>query len=796
MSNTQLAIYIDGHKAEVGDDLSIPITKSFTDAITPTNYKNTYSKQVSIPATYRNNQIFSQIWKFDQILSDQEYYTFNPNKKVDFQLVNGPEVMMEGYVQLTSIKRSNGQPSAYNIILYGYLGDFFQTIHAKELQDLDFEYKLDHVINSTVVSAYSEGNKPELYNYLRYMMAYNGRYENFDSGSARGQDLTKEYDENQRLEYRSYYQRPVLKMSEIIQKIANQSGFTVNLSSQFFNSTNPYWADSWLSMPLYVAGQQTSYGHYNDWQNQIYGPVQLPNMYTNFSTRADFAESNDPFWQWEEDQYIDVSLIKAFSPKLRSQQTLTVHLEVQFSTPIVGRYQLRRRTETTDGVLIDRLGLVDYIKEVNPPFRYSNENIINAGQLGFTIEPDQFTGSVDVPVSYEVNIYPYDVDKIQIFRNVRLAENDESDALIIYNLDTHQEVPGNVRFEWSSSPVSVEYDYEIRSNSYIRQKDIIPLGIPQSSIFIDYCKIFGLLFDINPLTNEIDVVTRQGYFADYKIVDWSDRIDYSKEVSINPLPYNYRYGVLKWKESDTKYEKQYLNRFNQNYGSVLLDTGYEFNVAQHDLMNELIYENAIMSTEFDASFKGRSTIPYRDDKILPALFNAGNGNERLNSGTKLSLFFYVGGLASSNPNYPFQFTDDYYSTETYYDWNGVNPEQRSMYQFFTRVTAFNGEFYSWDFGKPAESYFDITDEQYPESATLYNRFWKRFWEERLNANTRIMTCWAYITKSEFASWKFNIFVRIQDSIWHVNKIIDYDVTGNGLTKCELIRVSDISAYYE
>ena len=81
-----------------------------------------------------------------------------------------------------------------------------------------------------------------------------------------------------------------------------------------------------------------------------------------------------------------------------------------------------------------------------------------------------------------------------------------------------------------------------------------------------------------------------------------------------------------------------------------------------------------------------------------------------------------------------------------------------------------------------------------DAVFIYDGFWKRYIEERYNLNNKKLTAYFDLTPSDFYMFKFSKFVKIENSLFIVNKISDFDMNGSGSTKVELIGVTDITAY--
>jgi hypothetical protein len=123
-----------------------------------------------------------------------------------------------------------------------------------------------------------------------------------------------------------------------------------------------------------------------------------------------------------------------------------------------------------------------------------------------------------------------------------------------------------------------------------------------------------------------------------------------------------------------------------------------------------------------------------------------------------------------------------------------------------------GQFYIYDYGSvgqinltsyPLVGHFDdpltptfdinfaICDYYYyqPTSLTennLYNRYWRRTMGQ-IN-NGKMLTAMFNLKEPDIQAMKLNDKIRIDNSWWNINKVIDYDANANKLTKVELISI--------
>ena len=101
---------------------------------------------------------------------------------------------------------------------------------------------------------------------------------------------------------------------------------------------------------------------------------------------------------------------------------------------------------------------------------------------------------------------------------------------------------------------------------------------------------------------------------------------------------------------------------------------------------------------------------------------------------------------------------------------------------------------SWDFAKPQISYAGESDLSYPGDICLYPRFWSSYIGALYDAKVRVMTANFWLDVDDLIQFSFHDFVMIDNHLWHVNKLIDFDLSGDHMTKAELIEVVDPDAW--
>lgn len=351
------------------------------------------------------------------------------------------------------------------------------------------------------------------------------------------------------------------------------------------------------------------------------------------------------------------------------------------------------------------------------------------------------------------------------------------------------------RLQYEGDP-PVDHVGNIRSGDTVNYKMIIGSSVTQLDFFLSYIKMFGLIVEKDPIRKHISIKTRKTFFSEYEILDWTGKTDYRKTKTVTPIPFDFKYGILRYENKDSYYESLYNEQHKIDYASVRIDTGYDFNDNDKVFFNN-IFQNVVMSTEYDAMFKGRNTdYIYADDKVLPALFTK-SGNELSYNDSSFHIVFWDGYIPT---NVPVRITDD---SELMlelglYMWNDSNANAITVSEIpnIFRVGQFNGVYYSLDFAKPAELYYPSSDEDYPEESTIYYRYWRNWIAERYNKNNKVLRCGFYLSPIDVNQFEFNQFIQINDTLWHINKIDGYDITKESSTSVELIRVDNLNNYID
>ncbi len=275
----RIELYIGGKLADLDEQGFLLYNYAFTDLEKPSTVKNSFSKQVKLPATPRNLAIFGHAERTDRAVGSGSGTTgmeFNPGWKTPFELRDELQTILEsGYLRLDSVTMKGRTVTGLKITLFGGIGSFFYNLSynqdgtKKTLADLDYGITLaQFTITASHINAcwsrlrnHDQGDGiASAYDVVNFAPAYNGIPEGqfspdkglvvpSSSGLADEQvegdktyrtqgayalvNLKSAKDEWACKDLRSYLQRPVLSMTAFLQAIAraaNNGGFTVDIS--------------------------------------------------------------------------------------------------------------------------------------------------------------------------------------------------------------------------------------------------------------------------------------------------------------------------------------------------------------------------------------------------------------------------------------------------------------------------------------------------------------------------------------------------------------------------------------
>jgi hypothetical protein len=251
-------------------------------------------------------------------------------------------------------------------------------------------------------------------------------------------------------------------------------------------------------------------------------------------------------------------------------------------------------------------------------------------------------------------------------------------------------------------------------------------------------------------------------------------------------------------------QDKYVETYGYNYGEKVVDTNYEFNNNTKKLFDKvttsIVYTPNVLS--WDSLFDNKQivyTVPYeiyvqcggKDNKYEKQFGNyfLWNGLQNFDTTTPLRGVIISDESLYQESNNIRCYTQDSTNSEPVPDIIGVNtfPNLSIKANYFNHTCLF-------EIPKVLYTPFlDILIRGEVNGNGIYTNIWSRYIQERYNQQNKIVTCSVYLTMQDYSNFNFNKFVRIENQLYIVNKIDNYDFSNNS-TKVELITIRDISSY--
>ena len=845
--------------------IQILLNKQFEALENPTKYYTEYSRSIQIPFTSFNNRLFSNIFKCDSVITNK---SIDPKKKLDFILLYNNEIITRGYAKLSNIY-DDGKNKYYVLNLFSSLGYIFNEIKQFTFDntntEIDSKYVIENplsdglVINKQLVKEAFEKtdyeldiNKKSDLDYITFFPQFQGKYSNFSSDkmeiSNSIYDIGAEYDEHQVRSYRSYYQGVGIWVNAIIQlikhKIESISDYKVVLSKEWFNASNPYWKDLIYTMPtLYREDSEnidtTKKEKYKILFNQYkYNILSLSDLSNSHKQILPFERSSGDYLYNAETKYFNI--YGGNSCHFHEQLNYTLFIADTYNSGFGGYCRIKddnclyltiKAIDANNGTDIvgasttymfysdenDRLETTqsyDYAIDIGITSRNYPNAITNA-DVGY--EKDKgFYWQGDLIADFEVRTdRPFCiVADIRTANNGKLTERAISeyvpqwDWLWVDNWQSSNDFgyTNGLTFFITCVEAEVENIENVRTNSKITFNRLWDTDETIYDVFMKYLKQFHLMVDLDEEEKTITISTKEKYFQNYKVVDWSNRLDRTKNLSIIPSNIENRYLMFGYKDGVGQRYDYYQKKYNTSYGRYRIDTGIEFNNNETTLIENLnpsmvctkkmfsIYNN--VKNPDGADFKGYGWKHYPNEAFVE---NDNNGVIANNYG---SFYFHCGtyepdsvlSKKDSNNKCYIEISDDTATEikQNTYCWNNSNNVK--CYSF-PLISAYDrsGK-YSIYFQDPKEIYFSKEVVPYNNPKGLYKLFWEKYLNEIYSIQNKFVTAYIYLDSTIYKNFKFNEFVVIDNVLYRVVAIKDYDVSSTSSTKVEMIQVSDISAY--
>lgn len=703
--------------------------------------------------------------------------------------------------------------------------------------------------------------------WIGFIPTYQGKYSDFSSDkeqllqSGRTDDMSRERDEHYKREFRSYYQQPFIWVDKLWKvakdKIENITDYTFNLDGSWFTGSNPYYKDLIYTCPSLFNSDDNfrqSSENYDDERNVVMlnKPSKNPSLSTHTYYQLYNLTSPSPANIYDPATGIFNTNADFGSTKLKGRFKLTLFASIPGNA--VDGYWYCKITDTNPFYVKIKAVNANTGQDIYGAKKtfliYSDEydvnsntfdegidvGICNIANTGVNLGFDGYSGyrpminhtgyqtgmnhCWECDLNFELNVpenVPY-----KVYFEIWNANNGDPfeytstfDGILWdwlwgdeFNTTYGQYNDKGYSMYFDTKNVSCESTENLRTGSSVSLYRVFPKDVTLCDVLLNYSKMFGLVWDVNEYEKTITVMTRNRFFDDYRILDWTDRIDRSKEFKFVPLTFDKRYVEFNFDEGECGRLKNYQSTYQVNYGNKKLDTGYEFNSETNNLMEKLTPSvisqkrqySCMMNTEYEdrPNFMGYSYMVYPEEHYVD------NDNEGSNAGMSGAFYFRNGTFTPDsrlshwdvNGNYVVTITDDtQHMIQTQeFCWNMSGEGMVLCYALpdvSTISKSYNGKRYSVHFESPKEYYFETPD---GDVNYIYHSFWENYINERYCSQNKKLTAYVYLSIDEFKDIDFREFIKIDNILYHIDKIYDFNYNSDNPVKMDLVQVWDLSAY--
>ena len=284
---------------------------------------------------------------------------------------------------------------------------------------------------------------------------------------------------------------------------------------------------------------------------------------------------------------------------------------------------------------------------------------------------------------------------------------------------------------------------------FLNMNEYVPEKIKQSDFVKSIFTMYNLFADVDPeQPTNIILKHRDQYYDEGTEKDWTYKLAKDREQNLEFLPdVSSKRLILTYKQDKDSPNVLYYDTTREIYGQQEYIFNSEY-VRDIDTKEIIFSPTPITNTPFGA------IVPMIDGQ-------APKTNIRI---------LYDGGVKACG------------------FYNLIDGGQTGTYdiQTYPAITHFDDPLtpsFDINFGVNDFYYYDL---QSLTNNTLYNMYWRRTINQ-INEG-KMLTAFFHLNEADIHNLKLNDKIRIDNSWWNINKVIDYNANIEGLTKVELISV--------
>jgi hypothetical protein len=723
---------------DVKEGTSFPLNFSIGDIRDISKRTGSFSKTITLVGNSNNNNLLNHYYDINI-----QAGTFNINTITNCDVLqNGIPVMINATLQLINIKKTQvtgayEQMVEYEVLIKENRGTFFSDISNKYLTDLDFS-DLDHYVDAYVVI---DSFNNTVANGYKYVMPFNI-------------DTT----------YQFNWFKPAIYAELYFDRIFAAAGYSYTwdglADANFDKLLIPYngdqnivdWTDAKVVAEKAAFSElktQTILGTAN-WTALTQLPMEARDLTTGWSETLDAQNLfNTTNGQYTTPQWVGVGSGESYiyEVSMAGELFLNFNTSVRLYPDGTAAYRVFLRVKV-QGFGNVKCYLPDLIYDDDVNY-FATPTVTSLGTFNHVFTFNATTdglggGGIDFN---DIQIMQIGVDVLNTFS----VSGDVYNTFVYWQPQT------------GTTPQTPNIDLNITSfDVTIRPSDNIPLnsGITTMNTFIpdkikqsDFIKSIFLMYNLyvtedpNSETNLI-LLHRDEYYDSGKAVDWTNLLMKDKDQSVIFIPeLNNKKLRLTHKADTDSPNKVYTDVTREIYGQVEVTFENEY-VKGIDVKETIFSPTPVQPTVFGAFLpllngaapKTNLRILFDNGELTAQDVNILSGYDSIiATGGKYPYLSHFGGADPLNPTFDINFAEC---------------------QFYYYQVAQN------------------------TNNNLYNSYWRRT-VAQINGG-KLLTAYFYLRENDIQLMELNDKIRIDNSWWSINKVIDYNANNLQPTKVELI----------
>jgi hypothetical protein len=690
-------LFVEGIEADTLGDIDVEFTFSVADVSDIERRNTSYSKTLTLPSTAKNQQLFGNIFDIsvsnDYIVGDVNIgQNFNPAKQAQAQIFLDNVKIFDGVLRMMKINSKSGD-IVYEVNMFGRLRDILHELGDKTLADLDFD-DYDHVWNRTNIEAsWSRTDWVD--------GAQNYVYPLVDYGYSTDGNVT----------FPITNFKPAVFVSEILKRIFDEANFQVTapiFSSVYFRKLLLITAEKTITKESTTLLHQTPVLY----QQEVTTDASFSRLLNFSSTLASgfTIQNSGTRFRWNKTQNLNTGL--------------TLNLRLSFES-------LQAFTENVWTISVLKNG-----SEILYSAR--NVNFISVGQ--FYLWDVEITGGIDLAFD----------DYFEIRLKGEIAGSGTNTQL-----QTEVVVAPIGSFKIGNTvPVAVE----LEQGDTMKIEYTLPKSLKQRDFLKSIISMYNLYVTQDRLrTNVLEIIPYNEFYRTFKdqALDWSDKLDQSKEISITPLSElsakEYR---LTFDDDSDYWSTSYKTKFNQAYGE-----------SRTIIDNDFILDTKTVKVVFSPPVMREQVA----GQIMIHLYKVENG-VKIPDNFKPRIAYWKPQVAC--PAWKIRYAGNVDVTYTAYPYAGhlddpIAPNTDVL------------------FANPREVYFSIG--VYP-GVNLYKEYYEGLITSIGDRNSRLLEGYFYLTPTDIMNLDFRTIVKVGVHFFQLEKVDKYNPIANGLSYVSLFKI--------